>query len=117
MTEDPGDKVDVGAEIKRALRLLVVASVVLYLGLAITGVVQFSIARTSREVAKTSRDDADRLEQALCSLRSDLEVRVASSRAFLEQYPDGIPGISPKLIQDGIDNQQRTIIALKDLHC
>lgn len=54
---------------------------------------------------------------ALCALRGDLQRRVVTSREFLVEHPDGIPGISAKTIRDGIDNQKRTIVALSGLSC
>lgn len=60
---------------------------------------------------------ADRTEQALCVLRDDLQIRVDAAVQFLKDNPDGIPGIPPQQIQDSIDNQQRTILALSLLHC
>jgi hypothetical protein len=89
--------------IKRALTVLVVATAVLYLAVAAV-------------VVKTYRD-ANRNTDALCALRHDLERRVASSQAFLDKHPAGIPGIPVQTIKDGLVNQQRTITALGDLRC
>lgn len=55
--------------------------------------------------------------EALCALRGDLERRVSTSEEFLREHPNGIAGISARDIQDGIDNQQRTITALSGLSC
>lgn len=57
------------------------------------------------------------VNDSLCALRSDLQVRVDSSEEFLEEHPNGIQGISRADIQQGIDNQERTIEALDDLSC
>jgi hypothetical protein len=54
---------------------------------------------------------------ALCALRTDLQTRVASSQQFLEDNPNGIPGIPAKQIRDSIDGQRRTIRALDGLSC
>jgi hypothetical protein len=54
---------------------------------------------------------------ALCSLRQDLERRVAASERFLVDHPSGVAGITPREIKDGIRNQKRTIKALSDLDC
>lgn len=60
-------------------------------------------------------------EQALCALRTDLEVRVDSSRKYLRDLDAGkrdpIPGISRVDIVTGIRNQERTIGALQVLDC
>lgn len=62
-------------------------------------------------------ESAQRTETALCIFRDDLETRVKSAQQFLRDNPDGIPGISPELLQQSIDNQQRTILALQLLNC
>ena len=54
---------------------------------------------------------------ALCVLRGDLERRVADSKAFLREHPTGIPGISAKVIRDGLRNQESTIRALSGINC
>lgn len=58
-----------------------------------------------------------RAVDSLCTLRSDLQTRVTASQKFLDQHPNGIAGIPPKAIRDGIANQQRTIKALQGLSC
>lgn len=93
----------VAEDLQRALRLLTAATIVLYLiciGVAV-------------KVYTDSRSTTD----ALCTLRTDLVKRVNSSRNFLKDHPNGVSGISPKVIIDGIDNQQRSIEALKGLDC
>jgi hypothetical protein len=54
---------------------------------------------------------------AVCALRTDLERRVQASRKFLRENPEGIPGIPAATIQQGIDNQQKTIDVLGVLDC
>ena len=73
--------------------------------------------QATRELTLRTRHDAQVTTTALCALRTDLERRVATSEAFLAEHPDGIPGISPKVIRDGIVNQQRTISALSGIDC
>lgn len=89
--------------IKRALWWLTAATVALYLLVA--------------GLALQARSTADTNTRALCALRHDLEQRVDSSAAFLRTHPNGVPGISARVIQDGISNQERTIKALSVLSC
>jgi hypothetical protein len=56
-------------------------------------------------------------QQALCTLRSDLESRVETSKTFLKENPAGVAGIPARTIQDGINSQERTILALRSLSC
>lgn len=60
---------------------------------------------------------AENTNDSLCALRADVEARVEGSKAFLVEHPQGISGITPAVIQQGIDNQERTIVALGDLDC
>lgn len=55
--------------------------------------------------------------QALCSLRADVEKRVASGNEFLKTHPGGIPGIPAPALRLTISNSQRTITALSSLVC
>lgn len=54
---------------------------------------------------------------ALCALRTDLDVRIVSSKQFLEENPKGIPGIPASLIRQGLANSIRTRKALSVLDC
>jgi hypothetical protein len=54
---------------------------------------------------------------SLCALRGDLERRVATSQGFLQENPEGIPGIPAETLQASIDNQLRTVEALHGLNC
>lgn len=72
-------------------------------------IVAGTIGYVARESARTTH--------ALCALRGDLETRINASTAYLKEHPEGIPGVSPKLIRDGIANQKRTVHALRSLSC
>lgn len=109
MTVPSGDQV-VAKERAGGLRLIrrvvIVLSIVVAVNVAL-GAVSFVRIGT---VASDSNN-------ALCALRGDLERRVASSEQFLRENPNGIPGISAKVIRDGMTNQRRTIAALSRLDC
>lgn len=93
----------VAEQLQRALRRLALATVLLYVGLIGGGIKVYL--------------DAKNTNDALCTFRQDLVVRVIGSTDFLKKNPEGIPGIPPKIILEGISNQQKTITALKDLNC
>jgi len=84
-----------------------------------TGETQGDVAELQRLSVENEKriKEIQESHDALCVLRDDLERRVANSRAFLEEHPDGIPGIPAKTIRDGIRNQERTIEALDDISC
>jgi hypothetical protein len=84
--------------------------------LIISGVVFWALASAQSDRVDRGRE-TQRTTQALCALRGDLERRVVSSQDFLVEHPNGVLGISAKVIRDGIANQQRTIDALSALKC
>lgn len=54
---------------------------------------------------------------ALCTFRDDLERRYISGARFLDDHPDGIPGISRNDIARSLANQKATLDALGSLAC
>jgi hypothetical protein len=95
----------VADSLRKTLRLLVIATIVLYL-------VMVGIGIKIWQDGKATTD-------ALCTYRADLITRVNASIAFLSEHPDGLPeaGVTAKSISDGINNQQHAILALADLNC
>ena len=89
--------------LRKALRFLVIATVVLYLGMVGVGFYTHNIA-----VNNTS---------GLCALRADAERRVDAGDDFLKDNPKGIPGISVEQLRRSIANSQRTVEALKEVSC
>jgi hypothetical protein len=89
--------------IRKTLRLLVVATVVLYLFVIVVSGLAFS--------------NSQRTEDALCAVRGDLEGRVEGSQDFLHEHPNGFAGISPAVIREGLQNEQHTIDALGSISC
>ena len=104
----------ISGELNRGLRVLTVATVVLYLVLATIGVVGYlDGAHRRAEIAKVALET----HSALCVFVDDLERRVETSEQFLKDNPDGIPGISNETIQTSINNQLLTIDSLRGLGC
>ena len=101
-------------ELQRTLRLLTVATVVLYLvlaGLGIAGYIDTAHRRAEiREIARSTNS-------ALCALRGDLHRRVQNAVEFLEKNPGGVDGITPAVIRQGIQSQRSAIDALKVIDC
>lgn len=98
------DSIEVRRGIKRTLRELIVATIILY-GVVIT-------------IGALSLKQANRTHDALCTFRGDLQHRVDQSVAFLREHPKGLPHIlsGPQLAAQ-IHNQQLTIAALDELGC
>lgn len=84
------------------IRLLPFGALVAMVALGLSA---YSIARSD-----------ERLENALlalCAFQDDLERRVLAGQIFLEQNPNGIPGIPRGDIERSIENQQRTLGAIE----
>lgn len=90
-------------EMQRGLRWLIIATIVLYLGVVVIGLLAWSNALTT--------------QKALCQFRGDLTSRVVGGEKFLKAHPDGAFGISADEIQTQLDNQRRTVKALSILSC
>jgi hypothetical protein len=107
--------VAIGASsVQRAFRWLVISTIGMYIAVAAMGIYFYVDAAGSRaRIAEVANDT----NNALCALRGDLERRVIVDEAFLEENPEGFPGIPARLIQEGIENQERTIAALSGLDC
>jgi uncharacterized membrane protein len=97
-------------------RLVVSILALLLVVVAVTAVSALTAIHASKQTARVVRSNT-RASVALCTLRLDLVRRVEGSKAFLAGHPHGFSGISARAIQAGIDNQQRTIVALKVLRC
>jgi hypothetical protein len=98
-----GEKKTTQDVLRRSLRRLALATVLLYL---ILGGLWLKVYLDQKNTTKT-----------LCTLRDDLRKRVDASVNFLADHPNGVPGIPAKTILDGIKNQRDTIIALNGLDC
>lgn len=97
------DGAEVADELRRGLRRLTIATVVLFV--ALVGVVFYVWVVAGRST------------NALCEIRHDRERQVAASRDFLVENPNGVPGITAAAVRQSIDNAQRTIDALDGLPC
>jgi hypothetical protein len=92
-------------EIRRTLRGLVVATIILFIALA-------GVAAYSYKVSDQNR-------QAVCNLRTDLQERVMTSEKFIVEHPEAIEklGFTISQVQKEIDNQNRTLAALSVVSC
>lgn len=89
---------------KKAAGAFVAMTVVMTLML---GVVGFQVDK-NRTLARQGQLAHD----ALCALNQRNIDRIATSRQFLREHPDGIPGIPAKIIRDGIKADQSTVNVL-----
>jgi hypothetical protein len=107
--------VAIGASsVQRAFRWLVISTIAMYIAVAAMGIYFYVDAANARAHLAMVANDTN---NALCALRGDLERRVIVDAAFLEENPEGLPGLPARLIREGIENQERTIAALSGLDC
>jgi len=92
-------------EIRRTLRGLVIATLILYVALAILAGFSYHTSRQNQE--------------AVCNLRGDLQHRIQGSETFLADHPDAVQklGFTVAQVQKEIDNQRRTLRALSAVSC
>jgi hypothetical protein len=95
-------------------RLLVAATVFLYA--ALIGVGTYGYVSRSHDLAKINQITTT-TKTALCLLRDNIEKQVATSEEFLENNPDGIPGLPAATIRASIQRQKDTLKALDILEC
>jgi hypothetical protein len=113
-SEEENGPVKVLKQILDAQKRMTHATVVLYLALAMFGGVAWTIR--AHDVSRVDQI-ANTNQQALCAFRYDVEQRVASSEQFLQDHPNGIPGISPAAIRSSLQAQRHTVEALSILEC
>lgn len=56
-------------------------------------------------------------QDALCSVRHDAERRVVQTEQFLDDHPEGIPGIPVSTLQRGLEAAKETVKSLDNLRC
>lgn len=94
---------DIGQQILKQLRFLRIATVVLAVTLIAVVIYLFVSLKNTND--------------ALCTLRGDLEARAAQTRNYLDEHPNGFPGIPAAALRKNLADQERTIEALSSLNC
>jgi hypothetical protein len=83
------------------------------IALAVVGGLAYYIHKTRALAQQNSQTTV-----ALCALRADLDLRIASSNELLTDHPRGpIFGIPRSVIEMSVANSKRTREALSDLDC
>jgi hypothetical protein len=92
-------------EIKKTLRLLVIATVVLFVLVVAGGIYTWTVSNNNRD--------------ALCAYRADLETRIQQGEDFLIKHPEGIPtiGISAAQLKNNLDGQKHAVKAFQEVNC
>lgn len=95
---------DVAKSLRRTLRVLIVATLVLYIIMISFMIWTWSTGHTSKN--------------ALCAIRLNAQVQLDQGKEFLKDHPNGLPGLaSPDDLQNNIDNYSATVTALSNLNC
>jgi hypothetical protein len=95
-------------------RALVAATVFLYA--ALIGVGTYGYVSRSHDLAKIDQVSTT-TKTALCLFRDNIEKQVATSEEFIQENPDGIPGLPAATIKASIQRQKETLKALDILEC
>lgn len=105
---------DTAVSIKRSLFRLMVATVVMYLALALMGGwVYYESRQNDIRIAAVAKTNAE----SLCEVRRNEQRRLVVAKDFLRENPDGTPGISRAIVEGSIKNHNRMIFALRKLDC
>lgn len=89
--------------LRRSLRGLILATVVLFM---ISGATVLKVSSVARENT-----------HALCTLRADVTARRDGARKYLRDHPAGFPGVPASALRVSISNQTATIRALGGINC
>lgn len=95
--------VHIAEDLKKSLRILVVATILLYIVLSVFIIV--------------TRVGSNKQGKALCALKQDNDKRIIQSQDFILKHPEGFAGISVVEIQRSISNDLITAKALSVLSC
>lgn len=119
--EDDHKVDDFQKEVRKILRRLVIATVIIYVALGSLFVIGWIVSSNQQEdladQANKTQISLDDLYSSNCAFREDLKNRLRLSKQFLIDHPEGIPGLSNESINQSINGQERTIKALSTLIC
>jgi hypothetical protein len=95
---------------------------VLAAGFSVVSVLALGFALSWRsadqeQLERGRRENCQAIEQLKAIQRQAISEDVVGSEEFLRENPNGIPGISPALIQAGIDRDQRSLLNLAPKEC
>jgi hypothetical protein len=85
----------------------------LALWIVIFTIVAFWGIRTNRDLGRDGRQAHD----AICVLKDDFKRRIADSERFLNEHPNGIPGITAQAISESLEGLRRTLQSLGAVRC
>lgn len=117
------------ADLNKNVKNLIRASVVLYivnvlLGLGFVGTLYYQ--QQQRDANIRDRIEAGRLyrleacrgtEDLKTVVRDTVKESIVSQHEYLKDNPQGAPGISRKLIEEGIEKNERLVIKLHPVDC
>ena len=113
----PEPEIGLIGAVTRTLNWIALATVILYIALAVIVVLVFLNARHTSNDIKASVRQNETARIGLCALRHDLQKRIESSESFLRDHPRGIPGVPSSLIRAGVRNQKQTLASLDAVKC
>lgn len=104
MTKVPQTRgLETASALRRALRWLVAATIVLYLGMFGVSLYIYDVSRDNTEV--------------LCTFRDDVTARLETSTQYLLDHPKGTRDIPLSVLKASIANSKRTRDSLSGISC
>jgi hypothetical protein len=92
-----------GEEIKRQLRVLIIMTVLLYIGFGLLLAFVWTQSTTNTT--------------ALCGIKTEAQNRVTQGQAFLKVHPKGAFGLTNAQLQQEVNQSINTVNALKGVSC
>jgi hypothetical protein len=105
---------DIASQLRRQLRWLTYATLVLYLAMALLAGLAW---RDSIAKSRALQKETVTTTTALCILRDDMEARVNATLTFLAKHPTGAFGLTAAEIAASVAGDQHTVTALASLNC
>ena len=115
------DREEVRNQIVRAMHWQTFFIALLFVSITVIGFLGYNDSKKqdekiARQAARVEMI-AENNREGLCQFRYDLHRRWEAGVQFLEDNPDGIPGISDETLQRSIDSQRATLDALAVIDC
>lgn len=102
------------AQVYRTLHNLVVGTVALWVLIVVLAIGGLLVGK--QEVTQIKHDEALAL-RALCTERGNYDQSIRATKAFLKTHPNGIPGISRAVLEQGLRSAEQARAALNDVNC
>ena len=110
----PDQDLTIRSQLQHSIKALTRATIALFLSVILV----FGLGFYDSQQRRADLAEAvQKINGALCTFVADIQRRHDDGVKFLEDHPEGIPGISAADIQRSLDAQQSTLDSLSGLDC